>query len=232
MGAVTSLELRGVEYLISNYPEGGQRHWRNPWHGGIHLAYGRLWGRLHHERFRGRVVERRGRQGLVWRGVRTTCRIAHRNARHHTLYVEYLMAPGADVLAVVVGRRDTLGELLEGGVGWELWSNLADAPGRGVFHTGDERITPQAGPHGFGAGRWTWGGLVGNDGRALFTGSGGRDCFTGGWAGGPEGCILSGELEREVAAGTTEEGLFFVAPATSREEAVARAPWAAFEALP
>lgn len=66
MGAMTSLVRCGQEYLISSYPKVGQRHWRNPWHGGLHPAYhSHLWGRLHNERFRGRVVERRGTQGLA-----------------------------------------------------------------------------------------------------------------------------------------------------------------------
>lgn len=164
--------------------------------------------------------------------MRVSCRIAQRSARHHTIYLDYLLAPGADVVAVVVGRRDTLGELLEGHVGFELWTNLADAPGRGVFDTGDERIAPQAGPHAFRDFFWDWGGLVSRDGRALFLGSAAPDCRTGGSSGGPEGCILSGAVWREVAAGTREEGLFFLAPAVSRDEAAARAPWAAFAQLP
>jgi len=232
MGAMTSLQLRDVEYLISSFPEGGQRDWRNPWHGGIHPDYDCLWGRLHCERFRGRPVERRGCQGLVWRGVRATCRVAQKRARHHTLYIEYLMAPGADVLALVVGRRNTLGEWISDDISFSLWSNLADAPGKGVFHTGDDRITPQAGPQQFGDYAWSWGGLVGKDGRALFVGAAGAECRTGGYSGGPEGCVLYGAACREVAAGASEEGLFFVAPTASREEAIAREPWAAFEELP
>jgi len=229
---MASLQLRGVEYLISSYPEGGQRDWRNPWHGGIHPTYDHIWGRLHNERFRGREIQRRGTQGLAWRGVRVTCKAKQERARHHTLYVEYLLAPGADVVAVVVGRRNTLGEWIGGGFAFNLWSNLADAPGKGVFHTGDERITPQSGPQHFGDFTWSWGGLVGNDGRALFVGAAGRECRTGGFSGGPEGCVLFGEACREVPAGESVEGLFFVAPAASREEAVAREPWTAFEELP
>ena len=232
MGSMTSLQNMGVEYLISSFPEGGQRDWRNPWHGGIHPDYDHLWGRLHRERFRGRSVERRGSQGLTWRGVRVTCRVAQKRARHHTLYIEYLMAPGADVLALVVGRRNTLGEWIGDGMAFNLWSNLADAPGKGVFHTGDDRITPQAGPQQFGDFAWSWGGLVGRDGRALFVGTADGECRTGGWSGGPEGCVLYGAACREVAAGASEEGLFFVAPTASREEAIAREPWAAFEKLP
>ena len=231
-GAMISLQLRGVEYLNSGYPEDAQRHWRNPWHGGVHLEYGPVWGRLHTERFRARSIERRGTQGLLWRGVRVTCRIVQKSARNQTLYADYLLAPGADVLAVVLGRRNTLGEWLDSSLAFNLWANLADAPGRGGFHTGDERITPQAGPHDFGDFTWDWGGLVANDGRALFVGSADQECRSGGWSGGPEGCILFGEACRELAAGTSEEGLFFVAPTASREEALARAPWAAFEALP
>ena len=164
--------------------------------------------------------------------MRATCRIQQRSARHQTLFIEYLLAPGADVLAVVTGRRNTLGEWIQGGLGMNLWTGLADAPGKAVFYTGDDRITPQSGPHGFGDFDWEWGGLVSRDGRAIFLGTGARECRTGGHAGGPEGCILFGDTHREVAAGTSEEGLFFFAPSESREEAIARAPWAAFEQLP
>ena len=232
MGAMTSLQLRGVEYLISSWPEGGQRDWRNPWHGGIHPDYGRLWGRLHKERFRGRTIRRRGTQGLAWEGVRVSCRTADERSRHHTLYIDYLMAPGVDVLALVVGRRNSLGEWIDAGLGFNLWSNLADAPGKGVFHTGCDAIVPQAGPQQFGDFQWDWGGLVSVDGRALFIGAGSDECRTSGWSGGPEGCILAGQACREVAAGATEEAVFFVAPTVSREEAVAREAWVAFEELP
>ena len=232
LGSMTSLEYRGVEYLNSSFPDGGQRHWRNPWHGGIHLVYDRLWERLHRERFRTRQVERRGAQGLVWRGLRLTCKVTQESARHHTLYVEYLLAPGADVLALVVGRRNTVGEWLQGAVGVNLWSNLAEAPGNGVFYTGDDRISPRAAPYQYGDFTWNWGGLVSDDGRALFIGSADRDARSGGWSGGPEGCILFGEVCREVPAGDSAEGLFFVAPAASLEEAKSGEPWAAFEGLP
>ncbi|MFH1569549.1 MAG: hypothetical protein ABIL09_16250 [Gemmatimonadota bacterium] len=232
MGAMTSLRYQGVEYLNCSYPECAQRHWRNPWHGGIHLVYRNLWGRLHRERFRARPVERRGAQGLVWRGLRLTCRATQRSARHHTLYVEYLLTPGADVLALVVGRRNTLGEWLAGALAVNLWSNLADAPGRGVFDTGDDRISPKAGPYQYGDFTWPWGGLVSADGRALFIGSGDRECRAGGFSGGPEGCVLLGEVCREAPAGRDAEGLFFVAPAASVEKARDREAWSAFAELP
>jgi hypothetical protein len=234
MASMVSLRYRGQEYLNSSYPKGGQRGWRNPWHGGIHPAFGRLWGRLQRERFRPRLVERRGAQGLVWQGVRLTCKVAQESAHNHTLFIEYLMAPGVDVLAVVVGRRNTVGEWLEGGgIGFDLWSNLAEKPGDGYFHFGDDACaTPKAAPHHYGGFDWKWGGLVSEDGRALFLGSTASRCRTWGWSEGPEGCVLSAAVTAEVPAGATVDGLFFAAPSRNLEEARSREPWSRLTQLP
>ncbi|MBQ36921.1 MAG: hypothetical protein CME04_11070 [Gemmatimonadaceae bacterium] len=231
--SLISLALHGREYLNSSFPKGGQRGWRNPWHGGIHPSYGRLWGRLHLETFRARTVERRGRQGLPWSGVRLTCKVAQESARNHTLYIEYLMAPGADVLAVIVGRRNTVGEWLGGDVGFDLWPNLAIRPGKGHFHTATRSAaSPKASPYWYGGFTWDWGGLVSRDGRALFTTAASPDCVASGWAEGPEGCALNGEVTRGVPAGASVEGVFFVLPAASMEDAVAAAAWSGFTELP
>ena len=232
-GSVVSLEYRGQEFFNSSFPEGGQRGWRNPWHGGIHPTFGRLWGRLHREKFRARVVRRKGAQGLVWHGVRLTCKIAQEDARGHTLFFDYLLAPGADVLALFVGRRDRLGMWSEGEVGFNIWSALADAPDKATFHTPHvDRIVGLAAPHWSPDHAWKWGGLVGRRSGALFLSHAGERTQAGGWSEGPEGCVLFGELNRPLPAGETIEGLFFVVPASDLKEAQERAVWSEFGELP
>ena len=232
-GSVISLIYQGAEFLNSSHPHGGQRGWRNPWHGGIHPTYGRLWGRFHREKFRARLVERTGAQGLAWRGVRLTCKITQEDARGHSLFYEYLLAPGAPVLAVVAGRRDALGEWTEGEMGFNLWPDFADAPGKGVFHGPDsDRITGLTPSHEAPRHNWTWGGLAGQDGRALFLGTGSQGAKTGGWSEGPEGSVLYGDLSRPLPAGEAVQGLYFIAPALGVEEAQSRAAWSGFSALP
>ena len=233
-GALVSLRRGEYEYLNSTYPEATRRGWRNPWYGGIHPTYDRLWGgRMDRERFRARQVIRRGAQGLEWRGVRLTTRIREEVARGDTLFIEYLLAPGVDVLAVVCGRRDTLGEHRDGTVGFEVWSTLAPEPGRGRFH--DARrpdITALAGPHWHGEMAWEWGGLEAADGHALFLGSGARDTTARGWSEGPEGCVLAGRLVRPLPAGGNVSAPFFLAPVISVQEGMARSPWSRFAELP
>jgi hypothetical protein len=103
MGSITSLRVQGKEFLNSYYPQTGVRDWRNPWHGDLVPQYDRLWGRLHKERFRHRQIQRKGAQGLAWQGVRVYSTISDQEERGHTISLDYLLAPGVDVLAVVLG---------------------------------------------------------------------------------------------------------------------------------
>ena len=135
LGSVISLQREGREYLNSSYPDAAPRGWMNPWHGGISPAYGRLWETLYKERFRYRVIERKGRQGLVWRGVRVHCRIAQEQARGQSIAVEYLLAPGADVLAILPSSCDEMGDQRQ-------WGTWASKSGRGSPpHPGPRRST-------------------------------------------------------------------------------------------
>ena len=233
MGSVFSLQREGREYLNSPYPDTEPRGWMNPWHGGISPAYGRLEDTLFKERFRYRVIERKGRQGLVWRGVRVHCRIAQEHARGQSIAIEYLLAPGADVLAVLPGCRDELGISAAGQVGFHIWPGFAASPGSASFYNAtDESITPLAAPHWSWAGRWNWGGIVGRSGEALFLSAKGEGAQASGTSTGDAGCLLEGNLERPMSPRERIEGLFFLLPAAGLEEGKAGKVWSEFEALP
>ena len=233
LGSVISLQREGREYLNSSYPDAAPRGWMNPWHGGISPAYGRLWETLYKERFRYRVIERKGRQGLVWRGVRVHCRIAQEQARGQSIAVEYLLAPGADVLAILPSCCDEMGISANGDVGFQIWPGFAASPGTASFHNPThESITALAAPHWSGAGRWNWGGILGKSGEALFLSAKGEGAHAGGESEGDEGCLLEGNLERWMSPHERIEGLFFLLPTTGLEEGKAGVVWSEFEALP
>ena len=233
MGSVFSLQREGREYLNSPYPDTEPRGWMNPWHGGISPAYGRVEDTLFKERFRYRVIERKGRQGLVWRGVRVHCRIVQEHARGQSMAIEYLLAPGADVLAILPSCRDELGISAAGQVGFHIWPGFAASPGSASFYNAtDESITPLAAPHWSWAGRWNWGGIVGRSGEALFLSAKGEGVQASGTSTGDEGCLLEGNLERPMSPRERIEGLFFLMPAAGLEEGKAGKVWSEFEALP
>ena len=233
LGSAISLQREGQEFLNSSYPEAGIRGWANPWHGGISPEYHRVENNLHKETFRYRVVERKGRQGLVWRGVRVRCTIEQERARGQSIALEYLLAPGADVLAIVPSCRDELGISSSGQIGFQLHPSFAASPGTASFHTpSDESITPLAAPHWADAGSWDWGALVGENGQALFLSAQGEGARAGGTSSGNDGCVLNGSVGRPIPAGGKIEGLFFIAPAFGLADAKAHVVWSEFEELP
>ena len=232
-GAVISLKMGGKEYLSSAYPEARIRGWENPWHGGIRPHCGRMWGILHKEVFRYRVIRRKGRQGLVWRGVRVHCTMQHERGRGQSIALDYLLAPGADVLAILPRCRDEAGLGSNGHAAFLVYPAFAESSeGIRFYNQTEPSITPLGAPHWSGAGDWHWGGIVGADGRALFVSAQGEDAQAEGESMGKDGCILYGGVGRWMPAGGQIEGLFFVAPGMGEAVAETHAVWSEFEELP
>jgi len=233
LASVISLQRERQEFLNSSYPEASICGWGNPWYGGISPEYRRVGENLHKETFRYRVVQRRGRQGLVWRGVRVHCVIRQERARGQSIALEYLLAPGADVLAIVPSCRDELDTSSTGQIGFHIYPSFGAAPGTASFHTSsDECVIPLAAPYEAEAGSWDWGILLAENGQALFLSGSGDSVHVGGGASGDEGCVLDGDVERPMPAGGKIEGLFFVAPTFGLEDARAHEVWSEFEELP
>ncbi len=233
MGSVISLSRDGMEYLNCPYPNAEPRAWMNPWYGGLSPEYDRLEDTLYKERFRYRVIERKGRQGLVWRGVRVHCRIAQEHARGQSIAWEYLLAPGADVLAIRVTCRDELGISADGDLGFGVWPAFAASPGTARFYNAtEESVSTFAAPHWTSGGNWHWGGIVGKDGQALFLSATGEGARAAGFALGEVGCFLLGNLDRWMKPRERIEALYFLLPASSIEEGKAGAVWSEFDTLP
>jgi hypothetical protein len=165
--------------------------------------------------------------------VRVQCAIAQERARGQSIALDYLLARGADVLAVVASCRDELGVPSDGHIGFTICPSFAASPGTASFcNPSAPSVTPLVAPHWMEGGAWTWGGLVGDDGRALFLSARGEGARASGRALGDIGCELEGHVNGPMPARGGIEGLFFVAPAFGPEGVSAHAVWGEFEALP
>lgn len=232
IGSVISIQKDGKEYLNSPFPDARPWGWMNPWFGGLSPTYKWLWGQLHKERFRCRIVARKGSQGLMWHGVRVRCRIQQEHARGQSIYLDYLLAPGADVLAIILSCKNELGIRSYGHLGVAIHPEFAASPGTASFYNpSDESVTSLSPPFFSDGGNWNWGGIVARDGRALFLSANGEQALAGGQSEGQEGCIIEGQINGPLAARETLEGLFFLAPGLN-ETAETHAVWSEFSELP
>ena len=156
-GSVISLRRGEEELLRSAYPEARPLSWENPWFGGINPSLGSVGHDLAKERFTARPVRRRGAQGITWQGVRVSCSPKEDRARHDRLELDYLLAPGSNLLAVVLRttrRTDTAGWLNAGLTFWPiLGGSFLDA----VIRTGsDDRAELLRADFGRGTGDRRW----------------------------------------------------------------------------
>jgi hypothetical protein len=102
LGCVTSLERNSVNHLVSAYPESHPYSFLNPWFGGI----GPLLGGFNNpwffkEEFSGEQVERTGKRGIVWHGMKLGSDLQHKDHRWMRVEYEYLTFGCSNILAVV-----------------------------------------------------------------------------------------------------------------------------------
>jgi hypothetical protein len=212
-GSAISLQRDGEELLRSAYPEARPLAWSNPWMGGIEPSFGGMdSGQLAKERFTAREIERRGRQGIVWRGVRVSCSPKHERRREDRLALDYLLAPGSGILAVAIRtthRGGTAGWL---DANFNLWPVLGgsylDAVVSGSIDPRASRL------------RCRHGGDIGGDKWALAenpkTGEAVLMACTGVEAGvsanilGRDGYLLNAGTWRMHEAKQTRESMFFI----------------------
>ena len=122
MGAATSLTRAGEELLRSAYPEARPLAWFNPWLGGIQPHFGGMPSvELLKKRFRAKEIERRGGQGIGWRGVRVSCSPKEGPRREDRLELDYLLAPGSSIFAVAVRAVHRGGTTGWFEAGFDLW---------------------------------------------------------------------------------------------------------------
>jgi len=213
LGSAISLERNGEELLRSAYPEARPLSWENPWFGGIQPRLEGITRRdLLKERARVREIQRRGSQGIVWRGVRVSWSPKHEQARHSGLAVDYLLAPGSGILAVALRttrRADTANWL---DAGFELFPVLGgshlDAVLTGQPDARAQRIRCEYGG-GVRGNRWVMAENSKAGEAALLAGPGG-ETGTHGQVYGRDGYCLSAGIGSVHEARETKEAVFFI----------------------
>ena len=211
-GSAISLERAGAQLLRSAYPEARSLAWENPWFGGIQPGLGSVGRELFKERFTAREVERRGRQGILWRGLRLTCSPKEDRGRNDRLALDYLLAPGSDILAVVVRttRRTGTSGWIEGG--FTLWPVLAGSYLDAVLSASSESRTSRV--------RCDLGGGLSGDrwviaehpkaGQAVLMACRGGESGVGGVVFGRDGYFLNCGRRAVNEAQETRESVFYV----------------------
>jgi len=130
-GCAISLRWRDHELLHTKHPRHPPFMWWNPWYGGIWPqlgALGEMGDLLGKESFTARFVSRQGRSGAAWRGVAVSCSPRHERGRHLRLRLEYLLLPGAPVMAVVVTCASRIDAVTSFDAGADVWLSLGGRP--------------------------------------------------------------------------------------------------------
>ena len=110
-GSVYSIELRGVEQLLTSYPQPSQLVWINPWYGGVRLASSLGRDKLCKEKWMAEEVYVEG-----WRGLKLHARVvSEENTELRGLEVSqyYLVRPGSSFVALHTVLENKSGRALK-----------------------------------------------------------------------------------------------------------------------
>jgi len=212
-GSAVSLNQGDMELLRSAYPEAHPLAYENPWFGGICPHLGSVGRELFKEKWRARQIERRGEQGVVWKGVRVSCAPKQERGRWEAISLDYLLAPGSAIIALAVRttRRTGTHGWMEGG--FTVWPVLGDSHLEAVLSgSSDPRTSRLRTEHGAHASAQDWMMAVnGKSGHAVLVSACGRDAHVGARILGRDGYCLTGTRDAVHEAKETGESVFFLA---------------------
>ncbi|MFC1718727.1 hypothetical protein ACFL6S_34060, partial [Candidatus Poribacteria bacterium] len=135
LGSATALERNGVNHLKSSYPEAGPYVWLNPWFGGIHPYLGGMWNpRFVNEKFTGEPVERTGKYGIIWRGVKVCSDLQHKDDCWLRMEIEYLTIGCSNVLAIVQRLTNRTDASHWAGAGIGAWLAVGGSISNNMLH--------------------------------------------------------------------------------------------------
>ena len=150
-----------------------------------------------------------------------------------TIGLDYLLAPGAEAMALIVSCGDAIGLHSKAEFGFHVFPSFADRAGSASYYNpAAEWVTALAAPHWAPGGDWRWGGLIGKNGQALFICPNGEYAYVGGEAEGETGCCMWAGIERDIDVGETVSQLFFVVPGEGEEDGERLKVWSEFTELP
>ena len=136
LGSVIALEHCGLNHLHSAYPKAIPYSWMNPWFGGIHPYIGWMGDhRIVKEKFTGEPIQRKGKRGIAWHGVKVGSDLEHKDRCWGRIELEYLTFGGSNVLAMVqrfINRTDAPQH--QGNVGTAIWPAVSGSVADSVIH--------------------------------------------------------------------------------------------------
>jgi ribosomal protein S18 acetylase RimI-like enzyme len=99
-----------INHLHTPFPEPGMFSWRNPFYGGLEPLLS-LKGDMQRmplfkEEWKAEPVERKGKSGSVWKGVRLSTFLKHKDYQDLALEMDHLSLPGASLLATFMRLRN------------------------------------------------------------------------------------------------------------------------------
>jgi GNAT superfamily N-acetyltransferase len=138
MGRLVELSSAGANQLHASYPEPRLFVWFNPWYGGATPALFERdtenWRtRLREERFVWREARRHGR-GVEWSGVTVSTEPTASVLKGLRVEVDYLTAPGSNLVALVYRLENHGQARWEGTYGGDLWPAPGGDPKDVVLH--------------------------------------------------------------------------------------------------
>ncbi len=212
-GSAISLVRDGEELLRSAYPEARPLAWFNPWMGGIEPRLHAMdSGQLTKECFTAREIERRGRQGIMWRGVRVSCSPKHERRREDRLALDYLLAPGSGIFVVAIRTTHRGGTATWLEANFSLWPVLGgshfDAVVSGSIDPRTSRLRCRHGGE-IGGDKWA---IAENQkaGEAVLTACSGVEASVGGDILGRDGYLIHASAWGVHEAKQTRESVFFI----------------------
>ncbi len=121
-GAATAWIEKGINHLLSPYPEQKTFGWMSPWYGGITplalLSEHDMPGKLGNEVFTAQAVERSDERGIVWTGVRLSCTLRREQLAGLAVDLDYLTVGQSNLFKLVYRLRNLTTARRNLGVGW------------------------------------------------------------------------------------------------------------------
>ncbi|HEV8638317.1 MAG TPA: GNAT family N-acetyltransferase [Chloroflexota bacterium] len=138
VGRLVELVARGANQLHASYPEPRLFVWFNPWYGGATPALFERgtedWRtKLRGEAFAWRETRRRG-QGVEWSGVTVSSEPKAGGLKGLRAEVDYLTAPGSNLVALVYRLENRGPARWEGTYGGDIWPAPGGDPQAVVLH--------------------------------------------------------------------------------------------------
>jgi len=127
-----------VNHLHTPFPEPGMFSWRNPFYGGLEPLLS-LEGEmhrmpLHKEDWKAEPVERKGKSGHLWKGVRLSTSLKHKDYQGLVLEMDHLTLPGAAFLATFMRLVNVASGGIHAYLGLEGYPDVDKSQKEAVLH--------------------------------------------------------------------------------------------------